>query len=247
MKNQNQESGREKEREEFKIIVDDLETLPSVAETGYILSSEILKKVSELFKSVFADFEGCIFEVSNGEPTISLVFNHGQYDEDARVGCYRLGGNTTGTSIIERRRNQDQQMLEGDRYYLTEDAKDVVKKLLIPRLYNNGNINWKTIVSDYSERTVENFYTMPQQIKPYTKVSGISLNRLLNARLICSDRNEKGEKVEYGATLAAPLNYMNSQQGTNYVLTITTITLDNLNKIYEKLGFGTIGGSNIVR
>lgn len=243
MKNQNEKESREK----FKIIVDDLEVEPGVAQTNYVLSSEIQKKISELFKSVFADYEGCIFEVSNGEPTISLLFNRKKYDENERLGCYRIGANS-GSSIIDRRRNQDRQMQEGDRYYLTDDAKDVVSDLLIPRLYNNGNINWKLIVSDYQERNQNNYYMMPNQIPVYTKVSGLSLNRILNANLLegFASKDKDGNKVEHGATLAAPLNYMNYQQGSVYVLTITTITVNNLNKIYEKLGFGS-AVSGIIR
>lgn len=243
MKNQNEKESREK----FKIIVDDLEVEPGVAQTNYVLSSEIQQKISELFKSVFADYEGCIFEVSNGEPTISLLFNRKKYDEDERVGSYRIGANS-GSSVIDRRRNQDRQMQEGDRYYLTDDAKDVVSDLLIPRLYNNGNINWKLIVSDYQERNQNNYYMMPNQIPVYTKVSGLSLNRILNANLLegFASKDKDGNKVEHGATLAAPLNYMNYQQGSVYVLTITTITVNNLNKIYEKLGFGS-AVSGIIR
>lgn len=243
MKNQNEKESREK----FKIIVDDLEVEPGVAQTNYVLSSEIQQKISELFKSVFADYEGCIFEVSNGEPTISLLFNRKKYDEDERVGSYRIG-EKSGSSVIDRRRNQDRQMQEGDRYYLTDDAKDVVSDLLIPRLYNNGNINWKLIVSDYQERNQNNYYMMPNQIPVYTKVSGLSLNRILNANLLegFASKDKDGNKVEHGATLAAPLNYMNYQQGSVYVLTITTITVNNLNKIYEKLGFGS-AVSGIIR
>lgn len=243
MKNQNEKESREK----FKIIVDDLEVEPGVAQTNYVLSSEIQQKISELFKSIFVDYEGCIFEVSNGEPTISLLFNRKKYDENERVGSYRIGANS-GSSVIDRRRNQDRQMQEGDRYYLTDDAKDVVSDLLIPRLYNNGNINWKLIVSDYQERNQNNYYMMPNQIPVYTKVSGLSLNRILNANLIegFASKDKDGNKVEHGATLAAPLNYMNYQQGSVYVLTITTITVNNLNKIYEKLGFGS-AVSGIIR
>ena len=243
MKNQNEKESREK----FKIIVDDLEVEPGVAQTNYVLSSEIQQKISELFKSVFADYKGCIFEVLNGEPTISLLFNRKKYDEDERVGSYRIG-EKSGSSVIDRRRNQDRQMQEGDRYYLTDDAKDVVSDLLIPRLYNNGNINWKLIVSDYQERNQNNYYMMPNQIPVYTKVSGLSLNRILNANLIegFASKDKDGNKVEHGATLAAPLNYMNYQQGSVYVLTITTITVNNLNKIYEKLGFGS-AVSGIIR
>lgn len=243
MKNQNEKESREK----FKIIVDDLEVEPGVAQTNFVLSSEIQQKISELFKSVFADYEGCLFEDSNGEPTISLLFNRKKYDEDERVGSYRIGANS-GSSVIDRRRNQDRQMQEGDRYYLTDDAKDVVSDLLIPRLYNNGNINWKLIVSDYQERNQSNYYMMPNQIPVYTKVSGLSLNRILNANLIegFASKDKDGNKVEHGATLAAPLNYMNYQQGSVYVLTITTITVNNLNKIYEKLGFGS-AVSRIIR
>ena len=235
-------------REKSLIVNEEPAILPTIAKTAYLSSNEFCKLTSELFKGVFADSEGCFFEAGNGEPTISLLFNHGQYDKDAVVACELLGGQASGSSIIDRTRNRDRQMMDGDRYYLTEDGKDACKSLLIPRLYNNGNPNWRSIVGEWSDNSVVNFYNMGQRPQ-YTKVSGISLSRLCG--LLFGNKDENGEYVEYDVRIATaltpagyPQNGMN--MNVNYMLSITVVSSAEVAKIYEKLGYGTVG-AHIIR
>lgn len=243
MSNQEKETKRDK----FKIVIEDHADFPSIAKTAYISSNDFCKTVSDLFKSVFADFEGCIFEATNnGEPTISLLFNHGKYEEDDICACELAGAKASGNSIIDRTRHRDRQLLEGDRYYLTEDGKDAIMSLLTSRAFNNGNPNWRTIVSEYQDRSISNMYNYGP-VTQYTKVSNISLQRLCG--LIFGDKDGDGDRIEYTANIAStftPAGLQYTGMTANYVLSVTAVSAKEVAKIYEKLGFGGMG-VNIVR
>lgn len=244
MKNSN--SNKNDERVPFEVSLQEPLKLDVIAETAYIFSSDFCKSISELYRNVFADFEGCIFETANGIPTVSLIFNHGQYDEGATVACSRLGDKTVGSSIIDRTRSRDRQLTEGDRYYLTDDGKDAIKQILIPRIYNNGNPNWKTIVSDWTDRNVNTMYTFQQPVQ-YTKIAFCDLNRLCS--ILYGDKDSDGNKVEYDVTIKSPwgpAGNTNSGIVSNYILAVTKVNAKEVRSMYEKLGYGTYG-SNIVR
>ena len=236
------------QREKFKIEVTEPTPFDAIAESKYLTSNELCRLTSELFKSVFADYEGCIFEATNGEPTMSLIFNHGKYDNDAVVACERAGGKVSGSMVLDRTRNRDRQLQEGDRYYLTEDGKDVVMSLLTSRTYNNGNPNWRNIVSEWTDRTVMNMYSY-QQLPQYTKVSFIDLRNL--CRLIFGNKID-GDTVDYAVSIASSLTPNGYQamggmsMNMNYMLNITRASAKEVAAVYEKLGFGSMG-TRIVR
>lgn len=234
-------------RDKFKIEADPI-AFDAIAESKYVTSQELCRLTSELFREVFADFEGCIFETGNGgEPTMSLIFNHQKYSEDDIVACERSGNKASGSSVLDRTRNRDRQLQDGDRYYLTEDGKDVVMTLLTGRMFNNGNPNWRNIVSDWTDRTVVNLYSN-QQLPQYTKVSFIDLRNL--CRLIFGSKVD-GDNVDYSVTIASaltPAGYqtMGMPMNCNYMLNITRASAKEVAAVYEKLGFGTMG-THIVR
>lgn len=241
----------ENKRDKFVIQLDEHEPFNATAETKYITSNEFCKLVSELFRGVFADYEGCTFDVGNGgEPTISLIFNHGMYDDDAIVACHRKDGkDIDGSTIIRNIRRRDVQMREGDRYYLTDDGMDVVKDLLVPRAFNNGKPNWGSIVQDIVDRTTATYYMPATQIPQYTRVSFIDIKRLCG---LIFGRKIDDDQKDYQVSIASPLNQMSYANGmpvgaSNYVLSITRASLNEVTKMYEKLGYSSMMGTNIVR
>lgn len=242
------DQNKNNQRKPFKITLDEHQPFEAIAESKYLTSNELCRLTSELFKGVFADYEGCIFETTNGEPTMSLIFNHGKYAENDTVACERAGNKVSGSSILDRSRNRDRQLQEGDRYYLTEDGKDAIMSLLTSRAFNNGNPNWKNIVGDYTDRNVMNMYQY-NQLPQYTKVAFIDLRNL--CRLIFGN-NVDGDTVDYSVTIASPLTPNGYQtmgsvpMNMNYMLNITRASAKEVAAVYEKLGFGTMG-THIVR
>lgn len=233
----------ETKREKFEIKLEEHFDFGSMASSKFITSNELAKLTSELFHAVFADYEGALFEVSQGnEPTMSLIFNHGEYGENAVCACERVSAKSVGSTVIDRGRSRDNLIKDGDRYFLTEDGKDVVKDLLIRRLYNNGNPDLRKIVSEFTDRGPVNSYYIQQQPQ-YTKVSFISLDRLCG---LLFGTEEDGEKVEYSVNIAAPINpgynaYGGMSVSTNYVLNITKVSAKEITEFCNKIGLGASG------
>lgn len=241
----NQET--KKERKPFVINVDEPVAFNAIAETKFITSNDLCQMVSELFRNIFADFEGCIFEYDNNfGPSLALVFNHGKYDEDAILACERASGKTVGSTVIDRTRTRDYFTREGDRYQLTEDGRDAVKSLLINRMYNNGSPNFKSIVSEYVDRNAANMWNQGN-LPQYTKVSYIDIRKV--CCLIFGDKDDNNVPVDYEILVRSSMN-QNSMYGgipayQNYMLNIIRASLAETQKIYEKIGLGS--GTAIVR
>lgn len=230
---------QENTRTPFKIELEEHLPFNYIATTKYIPSNELAKAASDLFHGVFADYEGCMFEVPVNQPNMapyfSLVFNHGDYDEGAITACELANGARSGKSdVLSRVRYRDAQLQNGDRYYLTEDGKDVVKSLLMPQLFNNNNPNWQRIVSEYSEGRQGFYgYNTPQ----YTKASYIDPNRL--CALLYGDKDGE-DMVEYHVSIFGPMNTYQGQQTANYMLAITKVSVSEINDAYNKLGLGSM-------
>lgn len=241
------ESKAETTRKKFEVEIEQPIEFGAIASTKYITSNKFCAMVSELLKQVFCQYEGCIFEVNQGmEPTISLIFNHGEYPtENNNFAIEKVGASNVGYSVIDRGRTRDQLIKDGDRYYLTEDGKDFVKSLLIKRVYNNGNPDYRKVVSEFTDRGPINSYFAQQQNPQYTKVSFISIERLCS--LLFGAKDKDGNSVEYAAVVAAPIPGYNGINGnTNYVLNIQQIDSKELTDFYNDIGLGT-NNINIIR
>ena len=225
---------QEEQRQPLKIDLEQHLAFGSIASTKFLPSNELAKAVSDLFHGVFADFEGCIFEMpQNGSPYFSLVFNHGEYDEDAIVACRRKGAIKNQNDVVSRMRYRDAQLQNGDKYFITDDGKDVIKPLLIPRAFNNNNPNWKTIVGEYSEGRQGLYgYNAPQ----YTKVSFIDPDRICS--LLYGEEID-GDRVEYHTSIFAPLTSIPGQMTSNYMLSIIRVSSKEITAVYDKFGLGS--------
>lgn len=234
----------ENKREPYVIKVDQHQPFDAIAQTKYITSNELCRLTSELFRGVFEDYEGCIFETNNGEASMTLVFNHGKYDENATVACRLGNAQSSGNSVIDRTRTRDYIVRDGNKYLLTEDGKDAITPLLVPRIWNNGNPNWSRIVSDWVDRNMMNAFSI-QQLPQYTKVSYIDLRQL--CRLIFGS-TDGDDNVDYSVLIMSTLTPYAAlgKMNVNYMLNITRASSKEVAAAYEKLGFGTMG-TNIVR
>lgn len=244
-----QNDATETKREPFKVQIDEHFDFSPIASSRYITSNKFCALVSELMRNIFVDFEGSSFAVTPGmEPTIDLIFNHGDYEHDGKnvFAVERANAKSVGSTVIDRGRTRDAYTRDGDRYYLTDDGKDFVKDLLIRKMYNNGNPDYRKIVSEFIERGPVNSYFV--QSKPqYTKVSFISLNRL--CALLFGSKDAAGEPVEYTVNVASPLpgyQINGSSTAQNYVLNIQQIDSKELAEFCNSIGLGT-SNLNIVR
>lgn len=235
------EQKKQENREKFVLEIEPVK-FEADAQVKILTSNDLCGYVSELFHTVFADFEGCKFEMSQGIPSIILVFNHCKHEEGKNYAVEMAGGKKIGNSIIDKTRAYDRLVQEGDRYHITEDGADIIKELLMPRHFtNNGKVNWGNIVADYVD--APNYYA-PQAGVQYTKISGIDPKAI--CRLIYG-KKEGDSYIDYAVEVKSDLSVRNGfgTTNSNYALYITRAYNEQVKKTYEKLGFGTFGSSII--
>jgi len=234
----------EEKRVPYTVEIDETVPFKTDAEIKILTSNELCKLANELFRAIFADYEGCYFEMSkNGPATITAVFNHGKHEEGRHYAVDMASSSKdAGNDVIQRARAFDRLAKEGDRYHITEDGKDIFKKFLSPRFVErNGKVNWGLIVSDYVERT-NAFYGTAQQ---YTKIEGIDPRQLCFAIF---GKEENGERLDYAVDVRGSVSSYNTYGlvSPNYALHIVRAHEEHLKETYEKLGFGA-AGSGIIR
>lgn len=233
-----------KERVPYVVKVDPIEFTPDFS-GKYLTSNEFCKLTNEFFRGCFADFIGSTFDIINGQPTVSLYFDHGEKSDPNQVyACERVDGKTYGNNIIDRTRSRDTKMRDGDRYQITDDGIDIIKGMLIPAYYNNGKPNWKSIVTDIVDKP-SNYYQY-QAAQQVTKVIAIDPRAICSVIYGKTEKDDNHSYLDYDVIVRSSLNRIIAGQNPIYILEIAKAFTDHIVKTYEKLGVGTIG-SNIVR
>lgn len=208
--------------------------------------------VSTMFRAAFVDFEGCDFQVPmmdqnnpnpNLLPTINLYFNHrelkaapGQYN-----GVTKVLDDKTKSPVLKTIRSHDRKILEGDRYYLTNEGKEAIEPYLldIPAIKNrNGEYNWAKIVSLVADpvNPVMGIQTVPSQ---YTQIKYIDPIKVLRA--VFGDKDKSGDSkvytIDIGRRKMANIGYGGQPVYTNnWLLIISRISEQNTKEYTEKLG-----------
>jgi len=214
----------------------------------YITSVELCQYANEYFEKIFEDFEGSTFDyASGGIPYISLYFNHIVDRQEGKLyACDRPTGKGLGNSVIERSRRRDNQLQNGDRYYLTDDGKDIIIPMLLPRLFNGGKPDLKRIVTDVYETPSGFGYFGNQGATQNTKVVGIDIKKIAAIKWGSKDP-ETGDIYDYGFEIKGESG-RNVFPGSKsvHILTIMQANNTELETTYSKLGI-MVGNSNIIR
>lgn len=243
----NTEQEKNVERTPYTVHFEQRPKLAYVGKSVYITSNELCQIANEVFHATFADYEGCCLEFGQGgDPTVSLFFNHGQYEEGQHVAVSRNTANKAVSETLSRIRLRDQLMKDGDRYFVTDDGKDIITKLLTNRAFNNNKPNWGVLAAEHVDKNMYNMYNM-QPVPQLTKIMQIDLNRLV--AFIFGRKDEDGSDIDYVVTVSGLINpIMGSAPSSskNFMLNITAVSANNVKSLYEKLGLGTMG-SDIIR
>ena len=138
----------------IKVAQEDKLPYPSVAYINYTLSDEFCKTANPLFKAVFSDFEGFgvwldIDPTSNRQIlTMSAFFNQYKDDKNLDPDKYRAfsydGKGKDGKESGFARINRFERIAEeGNKFHITDEAKDMIAPFMHPRaLTNKGEVNW---------------------------------------------------------------------------------------------------------
>ena len=242
-------STKPEEAKEFVININDHEKFNGLVETKYISSNELCKLVAEIFRSVYADFEGCRFEINQqGLPFISLFFNHSEPDEKDRVnGVTRTVQDKTGTlknETVRRIRQHDTNNRVGDRYFLTEEGSSGIGKFIHDFYINkkDGKINWDKITAEVSQR--QTYYGQPPV--SLTQVSMLDPNKLVTE--IYGSTDEEGNNIVYSVNL---MKSVPQQVGmglqAQFFLAIQKVSEKEVVALCNQLGVAPNQGLDIIR
>jgi hypothetical protein len=237
-------------REKLVIKVAEHEKFDHIMDSKYLSSNDLCSIISDLFRSVYADYEGCKFIIPQGTniPTISIFFNHREIkDSTLTYACSKeIADEKTKNPTLRSTRLFQDRLINGDRYYLTEDGQDG----LAPFVFENrsffkgdGSVNWGKLVSEVADPVS---YGVPLQ---FTQVSYLDPVKLLE--LIYGKTDENGVSWVYGVRVmrSVPTVSMFGQGNVaaNMMLAIERVCEPEVEKLAKTLGLSVQSGLNIIR
>lgn len=148
---------KKNEREKKTLVMEEPAEFSSISESIYIKSTDLCQLVSNVFKGIFADFEGSRLDPdpTTNLPTITLVFNHLERPDCGLVyACTKDVDTNTANDTVRRIRQYTNRLYFGDAYHMTDDGKDMLEQFImnIPRTRDkHGAIKWNDIISNVAD------------------------------------------------------------------------------------------------
>lgn len=239
------------EREPYWVKVNEHEPFDPINQVKYCSSTELCQKVSEIFKSAYADYEGCIYEINQqGRGYISLFFNHGEPDDPVRANAVSRvqpdKKNVPANETVRRIRDNDRRNRAGDKFFLTTEGEEGIERFIAennPQIRNRkGEIMWDKISAEVSQQ--QRYFNQPPIM--LTKISMIDPVKLVEE--IYGQTNEEGEVMVYDVHILRSMPQMvagNFQ--AQYMLAIDRVSEKEVAKLCNKFGIAPTGGLDIIR
>lgn len=225
----------------------------------YLSATEFCETVSSIFKVVFADFEGCLLGgvSQSNQIEIKLYFNHNPQNENSgRPVCCSKEVDADGTknAMLAGYRRYNNRMINGDRYFVTEEGKATIAPLLLENralLNRNGNLDWSKICSEVTDNGSQWVYD-PTKLQ-YTMLSYIDPTRLVELIYGTETTDATGEKHRWVYNVrvlhSMPSIYLNhnNDDPMSWMLGIDRISEQETEKLAARYGLAVRSGLNIVR
>lgn len=243
------------EGEKFVINIEEHPPFDPIVETKYISSDDFCKLVSDLFRAVYADFEGCEYAINQqGRGAINLFFNHSEPDDNDRFnGITRTMPDKNGSNLkndtVRRIRQHDSYNRNGDRYFLTEQGAEGISKFIFDNMYvkKDGTISWDKLTAEVSQG--QRYFN--QQPIVYTKISMLDPDKL--AAAIFGPTNEDGDNLCYAVNMMRSIpqmvipNCMGGGMQPQFMLYIQKVSEKEVAKLCNQCGVAPNQGLNIIR
>src|SRR5574344_77517 len=244
--NERQNVTDNKDKEEFKITIDEHMEFEPICDSKFITSTDLCTLFSQLFSQCFADYEGCSFETPGGVPSITLYFNHKEnLDPTKPLACSKdAPEDKIQNSTLRRTRLLQDRMVNGDRFRLTEVGKSGLKDLIVDdrRLLNqNNDIQWNKIVSDVVDPA--SGFMVGQQ---YTQVTNLDPAKILGV-LYGSGNNDENWAYAVQIIKSMPVVSMGQVANKNFMLNVLRVSDKNITEFTKKIGLTVSSGLNIIR
>lgn len=266
MANETNTKGNNEERTKSTLEMEEPLDFNSITESIVIKSTEFCQKVSNVFRNIFADFEGSKLDPdpTTNLPTITLVFNHLEKpDCDLPYACTKDVDTKTQNDTVRRLRNYTNRLYYGDTYHMTDDGKDMLEQFImnIPRIRDkNGSIKWNDVIMNVADGAAQ------MKNQQYTCVNFLDINLVSkflfgpeSVYLIDpnADPNDPRNRVVthwiYTSKVMRSIpGAMSPIQGQvmhrDFVLEIKRVREEEVTELGHKLGFGmNANGLDIVR
>lgn len=233
----------DKADERFKIEVVEHEPMEDIARSKYLKASEFCKKTSELFKDVYADYDGSRIEIDQqGHLSLALFFHHNEpklVSGDPRTLAISRDvpeDTSMHDDLIRRIRTHDSIVKNGDRYFLTKDGSEGLSDFVFDSLRKkDGTINWKNALAE-TNMSQSNYFPGYNQVPDIdTKVSFIDPAKV--AMAIYGQFDEDGNEWAYGVRIMSSLPSMTgSNFQADYMLAIERVRVSELMRLCNETG-----------
>lgn len=225
----------------------------------YLSAKEFCETVSSIFKVVFADYEGCLLGgvPQSNQIEIKLYFNHNPQNENSNmpVCCSKeVDADGTKNAMLAGYRRYNNRMVNGDRYFVTEDGKATIAPLLLENralLNRNNNLDWSKICSEVTDTGSQWVYD-PTKLQ-YTMLSYVDPTKLVEL-IYGTEHVDIDGTVHRWAYNVRVVNSMpsiyinnNANDPMSWMLGIDRISEQETEKLAAKYGLAISSGLNIVR
>ena len=237
------------EKKSYKLEYTSFEEFNPTMEQKTTTTQEVGNLLNARLKPAFQDYRGCFIEpvrAANGIGTVlavTLIFNQlsenqikhsDNPDMDIAVAFMPVGARKgVSTNIAERSRALSNELNDGRKYYITDEAKDALGDLIAK---DPSKINWKAI----SGEQVENQGWARQG---YCYVRGIDFNRVLE---IIYGSKEDGSRISYNAYVSGAVSGINTMKPNNWILNIQKMTDESTKEMCSSVGYVSTGMFNCI-
>lgn len=237
--------------ETLEITIEQHLKFNAIADICYISSVEFCELVSNAFRQIFSDWDGCkMVPIPNTQQLqMQFFFNHREAEvpEGMYKACTKDIKDQASNSTLAAIRRRDHFMNNGDRYFLTEDGKSALAKFFFDgaTVFNrDGSIKENTVTSEVHDTAGDFMSTsIPQQLTMVSFIDPIKV-----ATFLFGAKDDDGEGWVYNITPKRSMN--NPYCGTNsanYVLSIERISVNQTKKLAATYGLVFTNGLGIVR
>ena len=249
----------QQEKQALKIRLDDHPKFNPISDSKYLTSVEFCEIVSNLFRDVFSDWEGCKMVPMQGANVLQMLFffNHKEFNDPNKYrGCTRDDENRTKSGTLAALRHRDHLLTNGDSYHLTEDGMSSMRDFLFDNaniFAKNGDVIWKKVVSETTDYQAQGFgQPIAQQLTQIAWIDPVKV-----ATLIFGENDEKGGEPNWVYNIRVLRSmpsanysygmYVGNNQPQNYLLAIDRISGEETKKLAALYGLVLGNGLGIVR
>lgn len=230
----------------YKLEWDSYERFNPTKAEKLTTTQQIAKMLNARLKPAFQDYKGCFIEpAQNGAISVTLIFNQLSADKIVKaenpddqiavafmpVEALRSGG----SNIAERSRALSNEMNNGRRYQITDEAKSAFGEMIAAE---PNKINWKNISG-------EGYQRQGWTQEGYCYIKNIDIVKALE--IIFGSKDEAGIRTYYNPMILAPVSNTQIVRPNNWIMDIQMMTDESSKSMCEDMGIVSTGLYNCVQ